>query len=463
VKIVTWKETNQMASHATATAPGNEQETAEGEGTCPYHHGNPTLLDLADPHFHDTSLEVFAGLRAQCPVARVTFRNSQEEAGERSGPFFQDAYLVTRYDDSNATLLDNRIGVDHRRAMTPEQLAKLPEPPARARLFQRNLLGVDPPDHTRLRKLVQPSFTNRQMDAFRPRIQAIVDHLLDQVEAEAAARGETAPHRTMDLVEAFAFPMPIQVICELLGIPADDQDDVKRWFHALPIGGGEVRSEAELETTFDEFVAYLESLFERRRREPSGDLISDLVHAEEEGDRLDGEELLSMVFILLAAGHVTTVNLIATGTLALLTHPSELEKVRANPELAKNAVEEILRYWGPLDTTLPRFATQDVAIDGVEIARGETILVGLSSANHDPERFVDPEVFDITREDANRHIAFGKGIHACLGAPLARMEGDIALTTLLARYPDLRLAVPVEEISWKPGFLRALQALPLNF
>jgi len=452
-----------MASHATATEQSTEQEVAQGEATCPYHHGNPALLDLADPHFHDTSLDLFADLRAQCPVARVTFRNGSEEESQQRGPFFQDAYLVTRYDDSTAALLDDRIGVDGHRAMTPEQLAQMPEPPARARIFQRNLLGVDPPDHTRLRKLVQPSFTNRQMEAFRPRIQAIVDHFLDHIEEEAAARGETAPNRTVELVSAFAFPVPIQVICELLGIPAEDQDDVKRWFHELPIGGGAVRSEEQLETTFDEFVAYLEDLFERRRREPTGDLISDLVHAEEEGDRLDGEELISMVFILLAAGHVTTVNLIASGTLALLTHPSELAKVRANPELTKNAVEEVLRYWGPLDTTLPRFATEDLAIDGVEISRGETILVGLSSSNHDPERLIDPEVFDITREDANRHVAFGKGIHVCLGAPLARMEGDIALTTLLARYPDLRLAVPAEDIRWKSGFLRALEALPLNF
>ncbi|MFN8677771.1 MAG: cytochrome P450 [Thermomicrobiales bacterium] len=452
-----------MASHLTVTEETHSQEGGAEAATCPYHHSAPALLDLADPHFHDTSLELFASLRAQCPVARITFQRESDEAEPRRGPFFGPAYLVTPYDESTAALLDERIGVDPQRAMTPEQLAQLPEPPARARIFQRNLLGVDPPDHARLRKLVQPSFTNRQMEAFRPRIQAIVDHFLDQAEAAAAARGETAPNRTMDLVSAFAFPVPIQVICELLGIPAEDQDDVKRWFHELPIGGGAIKSEEEIETTFREFVAYLETLFERRRQAPTGDLISDLVHAEEAGDRLDGEELLSMVFILLAAGHVTTVNLIASGTLALLTHPSELAKVRANPELMKNAVEEILRYWGPLDTTLPRFATENMVIGGVEIPRGETILVGLSSSNHDPQRFAQPEVFDITREDANRHIAFGKGIHVCLGAPLARMEGDIALTTLLARYPELRLAVPAGEIRWKPGFLRALEALPLAF
>ena len=461
-----------MTSHATVADSGQpqlaEREDAPGPEAraagCP-HAAGVTHLNLADSHFHDTSLELFADLRAQCPVARVTFSDQNDEQGEveQRGPFQREAYLVTRYDDATAAMLDSRISVDMRRAMTPEQLAQLPEPPPAARIFQRNLLGVDPPDHTRLRKLVQPSFTNKQMEALRPRIQAITDHLLDQAEAVAAARGELAPNRTMDLVETFAFPLPIQVICELLGIPPEDQDDVERWFLALPIGGGTTQNQEEIDATLHAFTDYLEQLFERRRREPGSDLISDLVHAEEEGDRLDGQELLAMVFILLTAGHVTTVNLIVSGTLALLTHPGELAKLRENPSLMKNAVEEILRYWGPLDTTLPRFATEDLEIDGVEIRRGETILAGLSSANHDPARFVHPEVFDITREDANRHVAFGKGIHVCLGAPLARMEGDIALTTLLGRYPDLRLAVPVEEIRWKPGFLRALERLPLQF
>ena len=450
-----------MTAQTAVTTREQDQHGQEEALTCPYH-ATPKLLDLSNPHFHDTSLEVFAELRAQCPVARVTFHDGTEDERPR-GPFQRDAFLVTRYDDGNAALLDSRIGVDPQHAMTEEQLAQLPEPPAAARLFQRNLLGVDPPNHTRLRKLVQPSFTNRQMDALRPRIQAIVDHQLDRAEAAAAERGETAPNRTMELIEAFSFPMPIQVICDMLGIPTEDQADVRRWFLALPIGEGTARSEEEIQAIVREFGDYLETLFERRRREPGSDLISDLVHAEEEGDRLDGQELLAMVFLLLAAGHVTTVNLIASGTLLLLTHPTELAKVRADSALMKNAVEEILRYWGPLDTTLPRFATEDLMIDGVEIPRGETIMVGLSSANHDPERFTHPEIFDITREDANRHIAFGKGIHVCLGAPLARMEGDIALTTLLARYPDLRLAEPTEEIAWKPGLLRALKQLPLTF
>jgi cytochrome P450 len=452
-------------------APVTKEEQAEAQGdpgnatSCPYHQGNPVLLHLMDPHFHDTSLERFADLREQCPVAWVAFRTDEEKArnARPSGPAFADAYLVTRYDDSTAALLDDRIGVEPQRAMSPEEAAKLPELPPRARVFQRNVLTVDPPDHTRLRKLVQPSFTNRRMEALRPRIQAIVDHYLDQAEAAAAARGERAPSRTMDLVADFAFPVPIKVICEMLGIPIQDHERVQDWFDKLPIGGGAARSEEETDIAFDEFVAYLEDLFERRRREPTNDLISDLVHAEEEGERLNAEELLAMVFVMLSAGHVTTVNLIANGALLLMTHPSELARLRANPGLMKNAVEEILRYWGPLDITLPRYVTEDLQIDGVQIPRGSTLRIGLSSANHDPARFAHPEVFDITREDANRHIAFGKGIHVCLGAPMARAEGDIALATLLARYPDLRLAVPAEELRWEPGFVRSLESLPVLF
>ena len=268
----------------------------------------------------------------------------------------------------------------------------------------------------------------------------------------------------MELIHAFAFPLPIQVICELLGIPAEDQADVRRWFLALPIGGsGRPNQEEETRATMRALTDYLVDLMERKRQAPTEDLISELVHAEEDGDTFNQEEMLAMVFILLTAGHVTTVNLIASGTLALLTHPEQLAQLKADPELAKNAVEEVLRYWGPVETTLPRFAKEDVAIDGTVIPHGEMLMVGLASANHDPARFADPETFDITRADANRHIAFGKGIHVCLGAPLARLEGQIALNTLFARLPDLRLAVPEAEVTWRPGFLRQLDTLPVAF
>jgi cytochrome P450 len=425
--------------------------------------GSPILLDFMDPHYRQRSQETYNDLRARCPVAHVTFtRTDTYENGPR-GPFQRDAYLITRYDDGSSALLDERILVDPRNAMTEEQLAELPEPPEEFRVFRNNILGLDPPDHTRLRKLVQPSFTNRQMEAWRPRIQAIADELLDRAEQAAATRGETAPNRQIELIGEFAFPMPIQVICELLGIPAEDQADVRRWFLALPIGGGAPETEEENRATIRKLTDYLTELFARKRQAPTNDLISELVHANEDGDTLNEDELLAMVFILLTAGHVTTVNLIASGVFALLTHPEQLAMMKAAPELVKNAVEEILRYWGPVETTLPRFASEEIAVDGVAIPRGETVLIGLAAANHDPARFAEPDTFDITREDANRHVAFGKGIHVCLGAPLARLEGQIALTTLFQRMPELRLAIPAEAATWRPGFLRQLHELPLLY
>ena len=422
----------------------------------------PILLNLSDPHFRSSNFATYADLRSGCPVAHVRF--APQEQVEEGGPGFltEPAYLITRYNDSSEALLDDRIVVDHRNAMSEEQLAAVPESPEEFRVFQQNLLNVDPPDHTRLRKLVQPSFTNRQIEAMRPRIQAITDELLDRAVQAAEARGETSPNRSIELIEEFAFPLPIRVISELLGIPAEDQEEVERLFQALPINTGRPgESEEEDRANMRKLINYLNDLFERRRRAPTDDLISQLVHAEEDGDTLNQEELLAMVFILLTAGHVTTVNLIASGTFALLTHPDQLAMVKNDAEMTRNAVEEILRYRGPVEVSLPRYATSDVAIEGTTIPKGEMILVGLTSANHDPARFANPDEFDITREDANRHIAFGKGIHVCLGAPLARLEGQVALNTLFKRFPDMRLAVPESEVAWKTGFLQQLEALPI--
>jgi cytochrome P450 len=426
----------------------------------------PTLLDLSDPHFMAGSRELYAGLRDRCPVARVTFRaNPDEPDGTPQGPFGRDAFLITRYQEANAALLDDRFSVDPQVAMTAEQFAQMPEMPEEFRPLRRNLLSIDPPDHTRLRKLVQPSFTGRAMDALRPRIQVLTDELLADAERAAAERGETAPNRTMELIDAFAYPLPIRVICEMLGIPREDQDDIRRWSETL-LSGGPGRDREKMEEARLNLGAlsdYLRRSFAEKRGQPADDLISQLVHAEEDGDRLDEDELLAMVFILLLAGHVTTVNLIASGVFALLTHPEQLSRLKTDPSLAAATVEEVLRYWGPLETTLPRFAKEDVEIGGTVISRGQTVLVGLASANHDPARFADPDAFEIGRPDANRQVAFGQGIHACLGAPLARVEGQVVFATLFRRFPELRLAVPAAEIAWRPSFLRGLDKLPLRF
>jgi cytochrome P450 len=343
-----------------------------------------------------------------------------------------------------------------REANTPEEF----------RLFTRSIISLDPPDHTRLRKLVQPSFTGRGMEAMRGSIQQIVDDLLDEAERDAAERGEMAPDRQMDLIEAFAYPFPVTVISDMLGIPREDSETIRGWTENLlradRIQGGQV--DEETLAGLREFVDYLNELFEHKRQTPTNDMISRLVHVEEDGDVLNEEEILATVFLMFLAGHVTTVNLIGNGVVALLTHPEELAKFKANPDqLAKGVVEETLRYWGPIDFIGRRTAKEDVEVGGTVIPKGEEATVNLGSANRDPERFANPDVFDITRPDANRHVAFGKGIHVCLGAPLARVEGQVAFATLFKRYPELRLAVPAEDIHWGQSFLRGFARLPVLF
>jgi cytochrome P450 len=402
-------------------------------------------------------------------VSRVRFAGIGEEeasgnaAEEQSGFFRSETFFVTHYDEVLSTLLDDRFSVDPRSGMSQEQQPPMPE---EFRPLARSILLLDPPDHTRLRKLVQPSFTGRGMEALRGSIQRIVDDLLDQAERDAAERGETAPERRMDLIEAFAYPFPVTVISDMLGIPRADRETIRGWTENLLSADRRRGREMDEETRagLREFIDYLRDLFEHKRQHPADDMISRLVHAEEDGDALDEEEILATVFLMFLAGHVTTVNLVGNGVVALLTHPGQLAKFQANPELlAKGVVEETLRYWGPVDFIGRRIARENVEVDGTVIAKGEEATVSLASANRDPERFANPDVFDITRADANRHVAFGKGIHVCLGAPLARVEGQVAFATLFRRYPELRLAVSAEEVTWGGSFLRGFTRLPILF
>src|SRR5918993_5108777 len=431
----------------------------------------PVELDIADPHFMANAHELYADLRAKGPVSRVRFAGIEQEEMSGDGTeeqrgFFgpQETFFVTHYDEVIKTLLDERFAVDPHSTMSSEQVEKLEDQtPEEFRLFSRSIISLDPPDHTRLRKLVQPSFTGRGMQALRGTIQHVVDDLLDQAEQDAAERGEAAPDRRMDLIEAFAYPFPVTVISDMLGIPREDRETIRGWTeNLLRVDRG--RMDEEVRSGLREFIDYLRDLFERKRQAPTEDMISRLVHAEEDGEILDEDEILATVFLMFLAGHVTTVNLVGNGVVALLTHPDQLAKLKADPELlAKGVVEETLRYWGPIDFIGRRTATEDIEVGGTVIPKGEEATVNLSSANRDPERFANPDVFDITRPDANRHVAFGKGIHVCLGAPLARVEGQVAFATLFRRYPELRLAVPAEEVRWGASFLRGFARLPVLF
>jgi cytochrome P450 len=445
-----------MAARDTTAA--KEQTSPEAPPT------GPMTLTL-DPHI---SPEDYAKLREQGGVARVSFTFGDSVGSTVDSEFREflgrEHLFITRYDDVIASLLDDRISSDPRTAMTPEQQKKLPQIPEELRPLSKSLITADPPDHSRLRKLIQPSFTPRAMESLRSRIQRITEELLDAAERAAAERGESRPERRMDLIAEFAYPLPVTVISDMLGIPREDREMVRGWTENI-VGGNRGRGlmDAESRAKIREFTDYLRRLFVAKRKQPADDMISQLLRIEEDGDKLNEEETLSTVFILYLAGHVTTVNLIGNGVYALLSHPDQLAKLKANPGLVKGLVEETLRYWGPVDFISRRIAKEELELAGTHIPKGEPMMVGLATANRDPARFPNPDVFDITRPEADKHVAFGKGIHICIGAPLARMEGQIAFETLFRRMPELRLAVPSEELRWSNSFLRGFAKLPVLF
>lgn len=313
-----------------------------------------------------------------------------------------------------------------------------------------HMLNLNPPDHTRLRKLVAAAFTRRRIEALEPRIREIATGLLDEM---AGADGP------VDLVDAYSYPLPITVICELIGIPAVRRDDFRRWSSVFVNAAVHTPEEyVEAITLMREFV---HELIAQKRRAPTGDLLSGLIAVQEDGDRLSQDELTSMVFLLLAAGHETTVSLISNGVHALLRHPDQLELLKSEPERLPAAVEELLRYDGPLQAAIPYVARAPIDISGRRIEAGEVIVFALLPANRDVRKVERADELDITRADSG-HLAFGHGIHHCLGAPLARLEGRIALELLFARFPRLRLAVPEQDPPRNPSFLmNAIRELPV--
>jgi len=395
--------------------------------------------DLASSRFKADPYPFYARLRAEAPVWRTTLRDKRT------------AWMVTRYEDVAGVLKDDRIAKDPLNAQDPEQRAREPWVPGFLKPLERNMLDVDDPDHRRLRTLVSKAFTPRLIERLRQRIERICRELLD----EMARNGKT------ELVRDYALPLPATVIAELLGIPASDHRKFHRWSNRIvSISSG--RDVWKALPAALSFLRYLRKMAERRRSQPEDDLMSALVQAEEAGDKLSQDELLAMAFLLLVAGHETTVNLIANGTLALIEHPEQLERLERDPSLIKSAVEELLRYTSPVEIATERYARQDLEVAGKVVPRGELVLAVLGSANRDDMYFENPDTLDLTR-DPNKHLAFGRGgVHHCLGAPLARMEGQIALTALLRRFPEIRVAVPHESLRWHRGlFLRGLERLPL--
>jgi cytochrome P450 PksS len=397
--------------------------------------------NIASPEHKADPYPFYARLRAEEPVHRLIL------------PTKEPVWLITRYDDVVKVLKDDRFAKDKHNAFTPEQLARQPWFRKLFKSLQRNMLDVDPPDHTRLRALVSKAFTPRLVDSMRERIQTLTDELLDKVQKQGS----------MDLIHDFALPLPATIIAEILGVPVKDHHKFHRWSKALIDAGASTWRMILAVPNALALMRYLRMIIKKRRAEPQDDLISSLAKAEEAGDTLSEDELLAMCLLLLVAGHETTVNLIGNGTLALLEHPDQLDKLRGDPALIKPAIEELLRFASPLETATERYAREDVPYGDKTIGRGDMVFAALASANRDERQFPDPDKLDITREP-NRHLTFGLGVHFCLGAPLARLEGQIALNTLLQRATNLRLAVPREAVSWRRGLiLRGLEALPVSW
>ena len=402
-----------------------------------------TRYDLYSDAFRATTHETYAAMREHDPILRQAGLDGETPI-----------WFLTRYEDVVAMLLDDeRFVLDPALALTPEELEaqQSPIPPELNELINRHVLTTDGDDHRRLRRLVAKAFTPKMVEQLRPRIQVIADGLIDDIEEKGEA----------DLVDSYAFPLPIIVIAELLGIPAVDRDRFRVWSNTFVSPSlGEDALDVFLEHT-QQFLTYLTQLFERRRADPADDLVSALLQAEEQGDSLKENELFSMMILLIIAGHETTVSLIANAVLALLTHPEELERLRRDPALVSAAVEELLRYESPVERTITRWAATDVELGGRLIERGELVIAVLGSANRDASRFPNADKLDLDREDV-RHVGFGRGKHFCLGAPLARIEAEIALTTLLGRLPGLRLATEPGELAYRPiPLFRSLVALPV--
>ena len=400
--------------------------------------------EALDDRFLQDPYAVYARLREQAPARKVRL------------PGGWDAWVVTRYAEARAALADQRLRKDGRVLadyMDPEMLG---EEGVFADALRAHMLSSDPPDHTRLRKLVTKAFTARRVETLRPRIEAITDDLLDAMAAADRARADGAA--PVDLLDAFAFPLPMTVICELLGVPPGDRDAFRAWSATVLSDG----PDDEVKVASYAMAGYLGELIATKRAEPRDDLLTALTQARDDEDRLDEHELVSMVFLLLVAGHETTVNLIANGTLALLRRPDQLALLQADPALVPNAVEEFLRYDGPVNLATMRFTAEPVQVGDVEIPAGEFVLVSLGSADRDGSRFADPDRLDVTRQPSG-HLAFGHGIHHCLGAPLARLEGEIAFTRLFARFPRLSTAAPPDGLRWRNSTLiRGLERFPVH-
>jgi cytochrome P450 len=397
------------------------------------------IAAMASPEFRQNPYDLYRRLRREYPV----YRSSQR------------AWYLTRYADVDGALRNPQLSRDRERILRWQaQLGLTKEDSELQQSLSQSMLNADPPDHTRLRNLVNQAFTPRRVEALRPWIETMVDQLLDT----AVAAGPS-----IDLIAALAEPLPVMVICELLGVPDADRHHISEWTQQFIDQASYAPTREALQHSAQVLCAfedYLRELIRRRRAHPGDDLISALVTMQERGDHLTEDELLGTCFLLLVAGHVTTVNLIGNGTLALLRHPDQARRLRDDHILISSAVEELLRYDSPIQMTL-WIVVGTMEIGGQTLRDGDAVFPVLGAANRDPERFADPDQLDIARAD-NRHLTFASGPHFCLGSSLARIDGQIAIGTLMRRLP--RLQLDTDTVQWRPNSrLRGLVSLPVTY
>ena len=396
-------------------------------------------VNIASREHKNNPYPFFKRLRKEQPVHPVRLPDSRT------------IWLVTRYTDVADVLRDKRFAKDLRN-VPGDQIAKQPWIPNFARPLTRHMLNTDPPDHSRLNRLVTKAFSPGMVEKMGPRIVGLSKNLLDRVKGR----------KNLDLIADYALPIPTTVIAEMLGVPVKDGKKFNRWsnavLQAVSTKWGMVRSVPRIWS----FVRYLRWFIKARQQEPQDDLVSELINAQVDGQRLNDDELVSMVFLLLFAGHETTVNLIGNGVLALLENPDQLQLLRDHPELMEDAVEELLRFSSPVEMATERYAREDIKIAGVTIPTGALVGAVIASANRDESQFAEPDQLDITRQP-NKHLAFGLGTHYCTGASLARLEGRIAIGTLLEYIPRFELRKPPDKLRWRRGLVtRGLEELPIR-
>jgi len=422
-----------------------KSHSIENRNSCPYSDKFHVPINFEDPIFHANPELTFLELRNKAPIQKITLDDEFP------------IWLISKFDDAVNVLRDPRF------IKSPNNLRTFKNEPSKGKtkettsayvLRRFHMLANDPPEHTRLRGFAQKAFTPKIAAGMRPRIQQITNELIDKIKN----------NKKFDFIDDFAYQLPIIVIAELLGLPVEDREKLRNWSDTLIEVQVTEKNKQFINESSDAFVNYLNNnVFTLRRKNPGNDLISAFLKLESEEGHLTENELYATIFLLIIAGHETTVNLISNGMHSLLSHPEQLNLLKNNPELIHSAVEEMLRYNGPVINSTMRLASEDILINGIKIKKGEGVLTIFSSANQDESKFDDSLRFDITRKN-NKHLAFGYGIHFCIGAPLARLECEIAISTILNRLPNIKLDPTANSLEWRTSnIIRGLKKFPVTF